>query len=148
MGWDDNVMDNPRTVTVTEDLVFTAVFAECEQCEVCEEYEECEVCEDCEICQECEVCPPSNITNIEDVESTSSATIQVYPNPAENILHVKLATAANGTLALYDVSGKVVFTQAINGTNVQLNIGMLMAGKYILRLVQNGIASAGVKVIN
>ena len=97
-------------------------------------------------CEELEVCIPS-VTATEDIKNTSSTTIRIFPNPANNVIHVELSTAANGTLALYDMSGETVLYQSINGDNAVLNIGSLPSGNYILRLLHNGKASAGVKLV-
>jgi hypothetical protein len=53
----------------------------------------------------------------------------------------------NGTLTLFDMSGKLVLSQSVNGNSAQINLSALTAGNYILRLVENGTASAGVQVI-
>jgi hypothetical protein len=53
----------------------------------------------------------------------------------------------NGTLTLFDMSGKVVLSQSVNGSSAQINLSALTAGSYILRLVENGTASVGVQVI-
>ena len=125
--WDDNNTDNPRVVEVTEDVIYTAIFAKGEECE------------------DCPTCPGT--TGAGEFGAASSTAIQVYPNPADNLLQVELATSASGQLTLYDMSGKSVLTQSVSGTNAVLNIGSLASGSYILRLVENGVAGAGVKII-
>ena len=117
LGWDDGNTDNPRTVNVSEDITLTAVFAACEN------------------------------TGIEEVRS-ASAGLRAFPNLANTTLHVQLDNqVTNGTLSLVDMNGKIVLSQAINGSSVQINISSLTAGNYILRLVENGIASTGVQVV-
>jgi hypothetical protein len=74
--------------------------------------------------------------------------LKVYPNPTNNALYVEMERFVNnGTLTLFDMSGKLVLSQAINGNSAQINLSVLTAGNYILRLVENGTASAGVQVI-
>jgi len=73
--------------------------------------------------------------------------LQVYPNPANSRLNVKLENNANGTLTLFDMSGKIVLSQAVNGNSAQINVSQLSAGNYILRLLENGTESDGVQVI-
>ena len=117
VGWSDGNLDNPRTVTVSSDTTFTAAFANCEN------------------------------TGIQEARS-ASAGIQVYPNPATGTLNVQLENyVTNGTLTLFDMNGRIVLSQSINGTSAQVNMSSLTAGNYILRLVENGTASAGVQVI-
>ena len=78
----------------------------------------------------------------------AAAPLKVYPNPANSTLYVESENwINNGTLTLFDMSGKVVLSQAVNGNSAQINMSSLTAGNYILRLVENGTASAGVQVI-
>jgi hypothetical protein len=74
--------------------------------------------------------------------------LKVYPNPTNNTVYVELERFVNnGTLTLFDMSGKLVLSQSLNGNSAQINLSALTAGNYILRLVENGTASAGVQVI-
>jgi hypothetical protein len=117
VGWSDGNLENPRTVTVAADVTLTAQFATC-----------------------------SN-TGVEEVRA-ASAGIRVYPNPAGSEVNVALANeVAAGTLSLFDMNGKVVLSQPISGSAAQINLSALASGNYVLRLVENGMASAGVQVI-
>ena len=85
-------------------------------------------------------------TGIRSAQAASP--LQVYPNPAAHTLTVQSEQwINNGTLTLFDMSGKAVLSQSINGASAQINISSLAAGNYILRVVENGIASAGVQVV-
>ena len=117
VGWSDGNPDNPRTVNVTSDVTYTAQFATCTN------------------------------TAIESISAQPSG-ITVNPNPVENLLNVALDhDVRGGTLTVFNMSGTVVSNQAINGTSAQINLSGFAAGTYILRLVENGKASAGVKVV-
>jgi hypothetical protein len=116
-GWSDGDIDNRRTVTVNSDTTFTANFG---------------------------ICTP---TGIEEMPPAPSP-LKVYPNPAKNILNVEAEYHLNkATLALFDMNGKIVLSKEINGNTAQINIANLAVGNYILRVIDNGTASTGVKVI-
>ena len=84
---------------------------------------------------------------MEEIRS-AAADIQVYPNPANGTLNVQLEKRVNnGTLTLFDMNGKAVLSQAINGNSAQINLSSLAAGNYILHLVENDVANAGIQVI-
>jgi hypothetical protein len=87
----------------------------------------------------------SEVAGISEVTEINK--IRIYPNPANTMLYIELENSANGTLTLFDLNGKVVFSQAINGDSVQVNMSSLTAGNYILRLVENSTASVEVQVI-
>jgi hypothetical protein len=85
-------------------------------------------------------------SGIESVQS-ANAPLRVFPNPAGSTLNVELEHNTNGTLALFDLSGRVVATRNCTSLREIIDISRLAAGTYILRLVENGQASAGVKVV-
>jgi hypothetical protein len=81
-------------------------------------------------------------------EAQAASPLRVYPNPANTTLNVELENnVTGGTLALFDLNGKAVLSQAISGSSAQISLSALSAGNYILRLVENGTASAGVQVV-
>ena len=72
--------------------------------------------------------------------------LTVYPNPVKNILKID-NTAAIEKVALYNITGQVVYTQAISGaTNAEINLEQLSSGIYTLNIQANG-SSKKVKVI-
>ncbi|MDR3338703.1 MAG: T9SS type A sorting domain-containing protein [Candidatus Symbiothrix sp.] len=116
-GWNDGNLDNPRTVNVTADITYTAQFATC------------------------------NSSAIEAVSAQLSG-ISIYPNPIENTLHVIAdREIRNGTLTLFDMTGKLVARQEMRGSQAVINTQSLGKGVYILRLTEDGKASAGIKVV-
>jgi hypothetical protein len=82
------------------------------------------------------------------IAETQLSNIKISPNPVTNTLHIELANLVhNATLTLFDISGKAVLSQAINGDSAQINMSSLSAGTYILRLVENGKTNVGVQII-
>ena len=82
------------------------------------------------------------------VEETKATTnISIYPNPAKGKVTVELPENTVGTLALFDLNGKIIRRQSVNGNINTIDIAFLSSGTYILRLVQDGVASAGVKIV-
>jgi hypothetical protein len=52
-----------------------------------------------------------------------------------------------GTLALFDLNGKVVARQDITGRQTAVNTQSFGKGMYILKLIEGGMASEGVKIV-
>lgn len=77
----------------------------------------------------------SCVLGIDDVESIKSM-IQVYPNPANTILNVKLDEyTKNGNVEVYDMVGKQVLpVQKMNGNTLELNVSNLAKGIYFLKV--------------
>jgi hypothetical protein len=85
-------------------------------------------------------------SGIEEVRSAKAA-FQLFPNPAKEQVTVSLPEHTVGTLAVFDLSGKAVKNQAINGASVVINTSAFAAGTYIIRVVKDGRASEGVKFV-
>lgn len=81
---------------------------------------------------------PSNHSNI--------GTLKIYPNPAQNDLHIKLNSmqAGKGRLAVYDISGKKLVSQAVtidkNDNHFSIEVSSFSAGVYVCEIQMNGEA--------
>ena len=68
----------------------------------------------------------------------NSASIKVYPNPANDRLYIALDGAIDGTanVEFYDLSGKLIYNTTINAIEKlqTLNINSIKAGVYNLRI--------------
>lgn len=73
--------------------------------------------------------------------NTQQMGIQLYPNPANNLLNISgLPEIENGDIALYDLQGRIVLSQAYQGlsSTKQLDISTLENGVYFLKISENG----------
>ncbi len=78
---------------------------------------------------------PNGITAI----SNSNATMQLYPNPAQDVVMINLSdNLTGGTLTLSDVTGRSLNTISITSTHNQLNTGALASGVYLVTAVKGG----------
>ena len=72
------------------------------------------------------------LVGIEDLQSNS---IQVYPNPAKDVLYVETAQeGAFGQWSLVNNLGQVVKQGATNTGRQEINVKSLTKGMYVLRL--------------
>lgn len=56
-----------------------------------------------------------------------------YPNPCREVLNVNLTSDANnGDLSICDMSGKVVYSQKVNGETISIDMSSFKAGMYIV----------------
>ena len=76
-------------------------------------------------------------TKIADFQNVQ---IEIYPNPASRIIHIKFHSETDAELRIFDLSGKTVFKQPINKGNemIQLNITELKNGVYFLQITNSG----------
>jgi len=66
--------------------------------------------------------------------------LSVYPNPATNTLTVDLhaPAAANATVKLYDIEGRIVFERQRLSSPAVLNVSGLARGMYVLECIAEG----------
>ena len=74
--------------------------------------------------------------------------LRYYPNPVQTVLNIEVSNPFVNKLKaeLYDVSGKLVYTQLLNQTNNQLSLQKLPTGFYQL-VIHNEIKRVAVKLI-
>lgn len=59
--------------------------------------------------------------------------LQAYPNPAATNVKVKAYGSSNGVVSLTDISGRVVYHAAINGSEATIDLSRLSNGVYFLK---------------
>lgn len=85
-----------------------------------------------------------NVTTL-GVSNVNKAEAKVYPNPVVDVVNID-ADAKVNTVAVYDLSGKVVANHTLNAVKNQINLGQLTPGVYILKIeTENGTQT--VKVV-
>ncbi|HXU26812.1 MAG TPA: T9SS type A sorting domain-containing protein [Bacteroidia bacterium] len=82
-----------------------------------------------------------NFANIAAIPAynTKNSAIQIYPNPAQNNFTVEVSTNEKQILNVYDINGKLVLSQTINGTT-NIDACNFSAGVYNISIIN----SAGV----
>jgi hypothetical protein len=82
------------------------------------------------------------------ISTVNKDMVTVYPNPVTNTLNVRLEKEVNdGSLTLFDMNGKMVLSQTLNGNYAQINMSQLNTGSYVLHLIENGTASSVMHVV-
>ncbi len=80
----------------------------------------------------------SVISGIENL--ASSATMQLYPNPANDVVMINLSdNLTGGTLTLSDVTGRSLNTISLTSNHNQLNTGALSSGVYLVIAEKGGV---------
>ncbi len=81
-----------------------------------------------------------------DAQATTLNNVSIYPNPAQNILHVE-GLAANAKLTVVDFNGNVIVSRELSpvpsntgvvSNGYDLNVSSLHAGNYLLKIETNG----------
>ena len=81
------------------------------------------------------------------INEAEASQLRAYPNPAAHQVVIETAQAQNGTLCLYDMSGRKVMEQPLNGQRCTLDLGTLAAGVYMYGIVSNNSCSPLQKLV-
>lgn len=86
---------------------------------------------------------------IDDIPPVFSNTeIQVYPNPANNMLQVSLGNGfTGGELKFYNTTGALVKQLSIESTDVVINVSALPKGLYFITAEKDGVYAKGKLVV-
>jgi uncharacterized delta-60 repeat protein len=74
-----------------------------------------------------------------NAQATTLSAVSIYPNPAQNVLHV-VGLSANTKLTVVDFSGNIVVSRELRAVSgvYDLNIASLHAGNYLLKIETDG----------
>jgi uncharacterized repeat protein (TIGR01451 family) len=75
-----------------------------------------------------------NINAYLGVDEKAVIDVNVYPNPAENVLHV-VSNQWVDKLIVLDLTGKEIFSKDMNNVSTELDLTDLSAGTYMLQLI-------------
>jgi PKD repeat protein len=79
--------------------------------------------------------------------NTQHATIKIYPNPSNGNFVVETNDVTNQTLNVFDINGKQVLSQTINGTT-NIDAGNLNAGVYNLSIASStGVVNKRIVIV-
>ena len=75
------------------------------------------------------------VTNIPS-EYTANSTIDIYPNPSDDIINIEIENINNATIEIYNISGRLVFSKALNSRIEKIDISGLLEGMYFVKVRQ------------
>lgn len=63
--------------------------------------------------------------------------ISIYPNPTKDEITISINNQIIKEISVVDITGKILFSKQVNGSNIQFNIGNLTSGIYTLHIKTN-----------
>lgn len=63
-----------------------------------------------------------------------SASVRAYPNPTSSVLNIVTRNLQAAQITLYDIQGRLILSEKMNGTEQQLDISNLENGTYLLKI--------------
>lgn len=78
----------------------------------------------------------------DNIETLSKNNIEIYPNPAKNILNISSKNGQIKTIDIFDISGKQVKCLETDKEQLSINIADLKQGVYFIKLnTKNGVST-------
>lgn len=74
--------------------------------------------------------------SVDGVDETMAQNVNVYPNPAKDMLTVKAENLSN--VVIYNSLGQKVFAQTFDGNEAVIDMSGIEAGIYMVRVIANG----------
>lgn len=73
---------------------------------------------------------PASVNDVDAVKA------EIYPNPADNVIHITMGKAVKGTITLNDVTGKQIASINMDGTTNShtFNTAAIVPGQYLLTI--------------
>ncbi len=69
-------------------------------------------------------------------EYKENSNIDIYPNPSDDIINIEIENINNATMEIYNVSGKLILSKAIDSRTEKVDVSGILTGMYILKVRQ------------
>jgi len=74
--------------------------------------------------------------------------IKIYPNPVNNQIHIIVKNVKTATLNVYDVQGKIVYSEKIKNENSEIDFTSFSKGFYLFKIIdENGNILKAEKIV-
>ncbi|MFP9115346.1 S8 family serine peptidase [Flavobacterium sp. RHBU_3] len=83
----------------------------------------------------------TGIGGTQGVKDFMQNNVAVWPNPADNVVNVSLATGefgANASMAIFDIQGREVLRKAISSNAASADVSQLTTGVYFVKIFSGG----------
>ncbi len=71
-------------------------------------------------------------TNTLDINDTTLMSFSLYPNPSHNYIQLQGLSKRGGVIRIYDVTGKLIRSQEVRGSTIQLSVSNFKNGLYLV----------------
>lgn len=73
-----------------------------------------------------------------DVQGIRAQGLELFPNPTDDQVTVRLASGAGALVEIMDAAGRMLGTLRVNGPTGSIDVRALLPGAYLLRAISNG----------
>jgi len=87
------------------------------------------------------------VTDVTGIPDHLADQIVLYPNPSGDVINIDIENVNNATIEIYNVSGNLIFSKALNSKFAKIDISGLPNGIYIVKVMQDGAINVGKVVV-
>jgi len=66
-----------------------------------------------------------------------NSTINIYPNPSDDIINIEIENIKNATLEIYNLGGKLIFIKELHSKLEKIDVSDFPSGIYIVKIMQD-----------
>jgi Leucine-rich repeat (LRR) protein len=74
-------------------------------------------------------------------------TLNIYPNPSDDIINIEIESINNALIEFYNVSGTLIYSKEIDSKFEKIDISGFSKGIYIIKLIQDRVINFGKVVV-
>ncbi|NEN22828.1 T9SS type A sorting domain-containing protein [Cryomorpha ignava] len=63
--------------------------------------------------------------------------LEIFPNPASNLLNIYFPTRGSGQVTVFDLSGKMLLNEIYFGEQMQVDVSDFPSGMYLIRVADD-----------
>lgn len=79
-------------------------------------------------------------------KAESAPLLEIYPNPASNLLNIKQYNLSNATIQLYNIKGELLYSEIAKEDHLRIDLSGINQGFYILKITK-GNSTQSEKVV-
>ncbi len=76
------------------------------------------------------------VTENTGISENTEANIKIYPNPTNEYLNIELSDNKKSQISVYNILGKLVYSEKLNGVKNTIDISKLSSATYVLKISQ------------
>jgi hypothetical protein len=66
-----------------------------------------------------------------------NSTINIFPNPSDDIINIEIENIHNGIIEIYNVNGTLIFNKVLNSESEKIDISSFSSGLYFVKVKQD-----------
>jgi hypothetical protein len=79
--------------------------------------------------------------------NTENRTVNIYPNPSDDLINIEVGEKHHATIEIYNVSGRLVYSKELNSKVEKIDLSGFSRGMYLVKVSQEQDVKVGKVVV-